>query len=260
MCTVLLAFNIVKGWPLVAANNRDEFLQRRALPPRVYRSVCDDGRRWIASCDLSGGGSWWGYNNRGLMVWLTNRWLGDAYRPASRSRGELVLELLACDTPQSARSALADTCAVASFNPFNLIVVSPDEGFFSSNYPQLQFYPLFPGYHFLGNGLLDACMSVKARSARRLFADLRRQQQPNATEDELMLQTLTSFQRGLRTPFPHDDIPPQGFNVTFDGYGTTASLCLAVAESGPENFILHYCDANPLYEGYRDYSRLGRFL
>ncbi len=256
MCTVLLAYKVVDGWPLVVANNRDEFFQRRALPPRVYSSVLNDGRRWLASCDLSGGGSWWGYNNRGLMVWLTNRWVGGDYEAACRSRGQLVLDLLASDDPGHARSLLLGNCAVASFNPFNLLVVSREQGFFSSNYPKLHFSPLLSGYHYLGNGLLDACRSVKARSAQRLFADLRAE----AASQVSLKRTLTSFCRALRTPFPQDDIPPQGFNVTFDGYGTTSSLALAVAETGPAELILHYCDANPLRDDYRDYSLLGCLL
>ncbi len=260
MCTVLLAYKTVNGWPLVVANNRDEFFQRRALSPRVYTSGRDGGRRWIASCDLTGGGSWWGYNNRGLMVWLTNRWIGNDYEENCRSRGQLVLDLLALDDSEMARSALVAICASASFNPFNLIVASREQGFFSSNYPQLLFSPLLPGYHYLGNGLLDACTSVKARSARRLFADLRAQLRADLTDRESLLLTLSCFQRGLRTPFPQDAIPPQGFNVTFDGYGTTSSLSLAVSETGPTNLILHYCDANPLRDDYRDHSALGSLL
>jgi uncharacterized protein with NRDE domain len=256
MCTVLLAYKVVDGWPLVVANNRDESFQRRALPPRVYSSALNDGRRWLASCDLSGGGSWWGYNNQGLMVCLTNRWVGGDYEAACRSRGQLVLDLLACDDPERARSLLFENCASASFNPFNLIVISREQGFFSSNYPKLHFSPLLPGYHYLGNGLLYACKSVKARSAQRLFADLRSE----PVRQVSLKYTLSSFRRALRTPFPQDDIPPQGFNVTFDGYGTTSSLALAVAETGTADLTLHYCDANPLRDDYRDYSLLGRLL
>ena len=252
MCTVLLAFKKVEGWPLVVANNRDEFFHRRALPPRVYSSAKDDGRRWLASYDLSGGGSWWGYNNRGLMVCLTNRWIESDYEEGCRSRGQLVLDLLGSDDPDRARADLIEICAGASFNPFNLIVVSREKGFFSSNFPQLLFSPLLPGYHYLGNGLLDACTSVKARSARRFFVEL--------SGKKSLEQTLACFYKALRTPFPQDGIPPQGFNVNFDGYGTTSSLSLAVAESGPANFILHYCNANPLHDVYQDYSLLTHLL
>lgn len=262
MCTVLLAYKTIEGWPLVVANNRDEFFQRRALPPRVYSSGTGDGRRWLASCDLSGGGSWWGYNNRGLMVCLTNRWVGDEYEEGCRSRGRLVLDLLAYDDPDEARANLVEICAEVSYNPFNLIVASREKGFFSSNYSQLHFSHLLPGYHYLGNGLLDICTSVKARSARRFFAKFSEPGffAPDFSPKEKLAQTLAHFHKALRTPFPQDDIPPQGFNVRFDGYGTTSSWSLAVSARGREDLILHYCNANPLYEQYQDYSLLADLL
>jgi len=261
MCTVLLAFRMIEGWPLLVANNRDEFFQRQALPPRVYSSGKGDGRRWLASCDLSGGGSWWGYNNRGLMVCLTNRWVENEYEEGCRSRGQLVLDLLAYDDLGGARVGLAELCTEAAYNPFNLIVASREKGFFASNYAKLHYSHLLPGYHFLGNSLLDICTSVKARSARRLFAELSEPGffGPVSGKEKLTL-TLAHFRKALRTPFPQDDIPPQGFNVRFDGYGTTSSWSLAVSERGSENLILDYCNANPLYENFQDYSGLTHLL
>ncbi|MBN2706414.1 MAG: NRDE family protein [Deltaproteobacteria bacterium] len=253
MCTVLLAFQQVAGWPLVVANNRDEFLDRRALPPRVYRAEREGGRRWLACRDLSGGGSWWGYNDRGLMVFLTNRWTGDHYAPGSRSRGRLVLELLQCSEIDEAREGLDRIAAETSFNPFNVIVASRYQGFFFSNFPELHYFPLSPGYHYLGNGLLDGCRSMKARSARRLFARL-------GSDRPSLGFILDSFIQALRTPYPQDSIPPQGFNVSFDGYGTTSSLLMAVAETEGANLFLGYCEANPLHVQYQDYSVLGLLL
>ncbi|HDS15051.1 MAG TPA: hypothetical protein ENN66_00155 [Proteobacteria bacterium] len=253
MCTVLLAFQKVAGWPLVVANNRDEFFDRRALPPRVYRAGRKGGRRWLACLDLSGGGSWWGYNDRGLMVFLTNRWIGDNYAPGSCSRGQLVLELLQFSEINEAREGLGRIAVEHPFNPFNLLVTSRYQGFFSSNFPELHFCPLLPGYHYLGNGLLDGCSSMKARSARRLFARL-------AIDGASLGCVLDSFMQALRSPYPQDGIPPQGFNVSFDGYGTTSSLLLAVPETDNANLFLGYCDANPLRSQYRDYSALGQLL
>ncbi len=252
MCTVLFAYKKVPGWPLVVANNRDEFFQRRALSPRIYSDPDDPNRRWLASCDLTGGGSWWGYNNRGLLVWLTNRWTADEYETGLRSRGDLVLALLDCSDPGKARRELEKICDGATFNPFNLIVASRENAFFGTNFPSLDFISLNPGYHYLGNGELNGCTSLKARTAGRLFAGL--------SGSENLDETWRVFRRALRTPLPQDIIPPQGFNVSFDGYGTTSSLLLALPESKRESINLHYCDENPLYGNYLDYSRLGLLL
>ncbi len=253
MCTVLLAYKKISGWPLVVANNRDEFFQRRALAPRVYVVGRAASRlRWIASCDLIAGGSWWGCNRHGLLVWLTNRWIEDALAPDRRSRGEIVTELLRCPDPADARRQLEKLCDGATFNPFNIIVAARESAFFAGNFPELHFSSLAPGYHYLGNGQLSGCNSFKARSARRLFADF--------SGKESLEKTLSIFRQTLRTPLPQDSIPPQGFNVKFDGYGTTSSLLLALPETDESSLKLHYCDANPLYAEYRDYSRLGLLL
>lgn len=253
MCTVLLAYKKISGWPLVVANNRDEFFQRRALAPRVYvAGRAAPGRRWIASCDLTGGGSWWGCNSHGLLVWLTNRWSKDEFATKRRSRGEIVTELLRCSDSADARLQLEKLCDGATFNPFNIIIAARESAFFAGNFPKLHFSSLTPGYHYLGNGQLSGCDSFKARSARRLFAGFSGQ--------ESLEKILRIFRQALCTPLPQDSIPPQGFNVKFDGYGTTSSLLLALPETDAGPLQLHYCDANPLYADYRDYSRLSLLL
>ncbi len=250
MCTVLLAYKKISGWPLVVGNNRDEFFQRRALAPRVYGA--GRKRRWIASCDLTGGGSWWGCNRQGLAVWLTNRWTEAESVSVRRSRGEIVTELLGCAAPDAARLRLEKLCDGTTFNPFNLIVAARESAFFAGNFPTLHFSSLLPGYHFLGNGALVGSNSFKAKNARRLFSGF--------GGDESLEEILQIFRRALRTPLPQDSIPPQGFNVRFDGYGTTSSLLLALPENHKSCLKLHYCAANPLYASYHDFSRLDLLL
>jgi uncharacterized protein with NRDE domain len=253
MCTVLLAYKKISGWPLVVANNRDEFFQRRALPPRVYViERKSPGLRWIASCDLTGGGSWWGCNGHGLLVWLTNRWTEAEFATGRRSRGEIVTELLRCPDPAAARLKLEKLCDGVTFNPFNIIVAARTSAFFAGNFPNLHFSSLASGFHYLGNGQLTGCDSFKAKNARRLLAGF--------SGKESLEKTLSLFRQALRTPLPQDSIPPQGFNVRFDGYGTTSSLLLALPETDKTCLKLHYCDVNPLYKDYRDYSRLGLLL
>jgi len=143
-------------------------------------------------------------------------------------------------------------CDGATFNPFNIIVAARENAFFAGNFPNLHFSPLAPGYHYLGNGQLAGCNSFKARNARRLFAGL--------AGNESLEDILSIFRQALRTPLPQDSIPPQGFNVKFDGYGTTSSLLLALPEADKSCLKLHYCAANPLYASYHNFSRLGLLL
>jgi len=259
MCTVLIAWQRVAGWPLIVGNNRDEFFSRRALPPRVYRAPAAPGRRWLASQDLEGGGSWWGWNRHQLMVWLTNRW-SDREEDDSgcRSRGRLVVDLLGCSRASAARRKLEELCRRYRFNPFNLVIATPERLFLASNYPALHFVELEPGFHFLGNGRLVDCGSLKAASARRRLAELETGGRLESDRGRDLV--LDHFRRALATPLPQDTIPPQGFNVRFADYGTTASLLLARPQAPSDRPLLLYCSGNPLCHPYRDLSRLAALL
>ena len=78
-------------WPVVIGANRDEMIDRPALPP---------GRHWpdrpevTAGKDLLAGGSWLGLNDWGVVAAVLNRHGSLGPVPGQRSRGELVLEAL----------------------------------------------------------------------------------------------------------------------------------------------------------------------
>ncbi len=252
MCTILLAYRVARDWPLILGNNRDEFHARLAVPPRVFSRGQGAGRRrWLAPLDLAAGGSWWACNDRGLLVCLTNRWHGQLREVGLVSRGQLVHDLVQCPDPGAVREKLAAT-TLAAFSPFNLLVAAATEAFLFTNYPQPEEISLAPGFHFVGNGILPRENSLKARMAARKFAELER---AGSGKVEIM----AAFARLLRQPLPQEWIPPQGFNVFLDGYGTTSSTLLAV---GAAVGALHlaYAPGNPLRTPYRDGSPWGRLL
>ncbi|MBW1645411.1 MAG: NRDE family protein [Deltaproteobacteria bacterium] len=253
MCTILLAYRVNRRWPVIIGNNRDEFYDRPAVPPRVFAAEAG-GERWLAPIDLAAGGSWWACNRHGLLVCLTNRWHGELREVGLVSRGQLVRELVRCADPAAARRQLAAT-SLAAFSPFNLLVAGKAEAFLFSNYPEPLELPLAPGFHFLGNGPLRRDDSLKARMAAREFAALENRRVKEKRE------ILAAFARLLRLSLPQEWIPPQGFNVSLDGYGTTSSTLLALGD-GPAAAALNlaYATGNPLRVPFRDYSPLGRLL
>ena len=258
MCTVLLAYHQVDGWPLIVANNRDEFYARRALPPRISRGT--NGRRWIACHDLESGGSWWGWSSSGVLVWLTNRWTTPEYIDDGRfSRGRLVIDLLdRMETGAAAAEWLSTRHRGPGYNPFNLLLLAPDCAFLATNFPTPRILAITPGFHFLGNGELEHCPTVKARSARRLLAGLAGSNPLSGRSGRNLV--LETFRRSLSTSFPQDSIPPQGFNVRFAEYGTSASLLLAIPETRKDDVLLGYCDGNPLFCNYQDFGILASLL
>jgi len=128
MCTLAVAFQVDRRWPIVAAANRDERLGRAAAGWALREGK--DGIRYAAPADLVAGGTWMGISAKGVFAGLTNyhaplEWYPDAAR---RSRGEIVGLALAAPSAAAARQALAPAPA-ERWNPFHLLVADARSAF-----------------------------------------------------------------------------------------------------------------------------------
>lgn len=127
MCTLAVAFQVDRRWPIVAAANRDERLGR---PASGWALREGEGGRYAAPADLLAGGTWMGVSDRGVLAGLTNyhaplAWYPD---PARRSRGEIVALALAAPSAREARVLLGGMDA-SRWNPFHLLVADARAGF-----------------------------------------------------------------------------------------------------------------------------------
>jgi uncharacterized protein with NRDE domain len=125
MCTLAVAFQTDRRWPVVVAANRDERLHRAAEGWGLRDG--SNGIRFAAPRDRVAGGTWMGLSARGLFAGLTNYhapldWYPD---PDRRSRGELVERALGFPSAVEARRGLAGVDP-ASYNPFHLVIAGAD--------------------------------------------------------------------------------------------------------------------------------------
>src|SRR4051812_43512479 len=97
MCLLALFFRVVDDAPVVAGANREGFYARGGGPPQILAGE----RRAVAGLDPRAGGTWFGVNDRGVLVAVTNR-LKSELPKQPRSRGSLVRELLNCPTAAAA--------------------------------------------------------------------------------------------------------------------------------------------------------------
>ena len=142
MCVAALAWHAHPNWRLVVIGNRDEYHQRPAAPLARW----DDGSGIIAGRDLVGGGAWLGVSEAGRFVLITNRrGFGDP-DPARRSRGELVVAMLAGEGPPT---------DLVAYNPFNLFASGGDSLEYLTNRPGSLRTTLGHGVYGLSNGVLD---------------------------------------------------------------------------------------------------------
>ena len=119
MCTLILAWRVFEDTPIAAAANRDESLGRPSTPPSV--SEPDRRPRVVAPRDERAGGTWIGYNDRGVFVAITNRWVTTT-ADGERSRGLLVDDALGEPTADAARSLVERELETRRYDPFHLVI------------------------------------------------------------------------------------------------------------------------------------------
>ena len=113
MCLIAFAIGASDQWPVVIAANRDEFLDRPALPLSSWQTKA--GQTMISGRDLLAGGTWFGTTPGGRIAMLTNvRELNPA--ASGKSRGELVTRWLAGNMSVQTFMEQTDSAAYGGFN------------------------------------------------------------------------------------------------------------------------------------------------
>jgi len=116
VCTLTLAWQAFEDAPVVVAANRDERIGRPSEPPARR----DWERPVIAPRDSEAGGTWLGYNDAGVFVAITNRWV-DSDLTSERSRGLLVRDALRHDSAEDAIRYVERELGERSYDGFNLL-------------------------------------------------------------------------------------------------------------------------------------------
>ncbi len=118
MCTLSVIKNEVG---LIMTMNRDEHRLRHESE-KLSAVQLRDGCKVVFPTDLKSGGSWFGFNQRGVVLALLNRYQ-DPLKMDVISRGEIIPKALS----QGISDNVFDFCgslAVESYNPFDLIMIS----------------------------------------------------------------------------------------------------------------------------------------
>src|SRR5436190_6416178 len=167
MCTLVILRRPEHAWPVVIGANRDEMIDRRAMPP---------GRHWpdrtevVAGLDLDAGGSWLGVNDWGVAAAVLNRQGSLGPAAGLRSRGELVLEALDHADAVAAAAALSHLDP-AAYRPFNLIVADNRDAFWlrHAGAGRIEARPLKDGLSLIAGGDVDAMTPPRLALARPRF-------------------------------------------------------------------------------------------
>src|SRR5436309_8135874 len=167
MCTLVIMRRPGHQWPVVIGANRDEMIDRPALPP---------GRHWpdrpevVAGLDRLAGGSWLGVNDWGVAAAVLNRHGSLGPAPGQRSRGELVLEALDHADAVAAAEALSHLDP-AAYRTFNLIIADNRDAFWlrHNGSDRIEARPLRDGLSLIAAGDIDDLSTPRLALARPRF-------------------------------------------------------------------------------------------
>src|SRR5262245_32087434 len=144
MCLLALLFRVVEDAPIVAAGNREEAYARGGEPPQVFEGAC----RFVAGRDPVAGGTWFGVNQHGVLVAVTNR--PKTHSPHQpRSRGLLARELLGCPTAAEASDRAARELGLNHYAGCNVLCADAERAIVLHAGDWLRVRPLPPGLYVL---------------------------------------------------------------------------------------------------------------
>lgn len=186
MCLIVFAWQVIPGFPLLAAGNRDEFYDRPAAPAGWWT----DHPHVYAGRDLKGGGTWMGITRDGRFAAVTNVRAPADNRKDAPTRGRLAADYLAgSDSPAQYVERIASDAG--QFNGFNLLVGDREQLIWYSNRAgddARNGQPLTPGVYGLSNAGLDANWPKVVRTKAQ-FASLLCQCAPEEAYFEMLTDT-----------------------------------------------------------------------
>ena len=164
MCLILFSLNNHPTYKMVVAANRDEFYNRRTAAADYW----EDHPEILGGRDLEAGGTWMAMTRKGRISLITNYRDPKNIDPQAPSRGHLVSDYLT--GTQSPDEYLAGLSARSkAYNGFNLIVGTPDELWYYSNYKE-GVHKISHGLHGLSNHLLETPWPKVERGKQKMKA------------------------------------------------------------------------------------------
>jgi len=250
MCTLALFREVSPGYPLVIAANRDEYLDRPALPPALLAEPAGV----VAGKDLEAGGTWLGCRvSAGMLVaGLLNRRLA-APRPVCseplRSRGLLCLDALSTGSLDEALARLA-VAAIERYAPFNLLLADLARAVVVDNHDGVETTELAAGLSVLTNLAVNDPRCPRLASAHAGFARALPRLAAGASAAEIVevLATVLKDHEGSADPTGTD--PFARVCVHAGPYGTRSSSILLVDRRGGVRYF--HADDAPCRATFRE--------
>ncbi|ADB60657.1 protein of unknown function DUF833 [Haloterrigena turkmenica DSM 5511] len=236
MCTLTLAWKVFEDAPVAVAANRDEAVGRESFPPGVYR----EEPLTVAPRDAEAGGTWIGYNERGVFAGITNKWT-DADLAGERSRGLLVADVLEAASAAEAGAIVEAQTDDYEYDGFYLVVADETDAYCYYWDGTLERIDFDPGVHVVVNVAVDETVDVP-----EFRADAGRMQAANARGVREALSVDGDGDRGDDDDDADESVDEwleragevlgdheYGVCIHRNGFGTRSSSLIALGPAGP---------------------------
>lgn len=259
VCLLIAMSGMVADAPLIVAANRDERLDRPAVPMTVLR---ESRPRILGGRDELAGGTWLAVNEHGVVAGLTNQPSFAGRDPAKRSRGELPLAFAGLASAAQAVRAVCAALDPASYNPCWMLVGDRETLFFiqiaGSGAPEVE--ELGPGLHVLENAALRPRSAKAAFVTERVTCALPARHDAGAASAVAALEAVLGDHRPAISE-PRADaagrVRPPALSaacVHAAGYGTRSAMSVSVPASGLPS--VRVADGRPCEHHLRDVTGL----
>jgi uncharacterized protein with NRDE domain len=249
MCIFSVAYRAWPDYPIFVLTNRDESTERPTLSPRAFEPTTPKGARWFGGADERAGGTWFGVNERGLLVAVTNR--KTASVPANaRSRGLLCRDLLECKSVKSALDRLGTELSTQAYAGFNLILLNAKRGFVVEVTDESRMLELKSGIHTIGNGHLDAADDPRVQRTQAMVGEM------IETGGRKWTDWVEKAKAICRA---HAEGEAPGICLHGEGWGTVGSTIVGLPLDSRQS-VYHYAAGPPCRTPYVDYSESARAL
>jgi uncharacterized protein with NRDE domain len=162
MCLIFIALNHHPAYKLIVAANRDEFYNRKT----AAASYWTDFPNIVGGRDLEAQGTWMAMSKSGKISMITNYRDPHNIRADAPSRGHLVAGFLENDVTSKDYMSHVQLHS-KEYNGFNLIVGTPSELLYHSNYKE-GVTKIENGLHGLSNHLLNTPWPKVEKGKKRL--------------------------------------------------------------------------------------------
>jgi uncharacterized protein with NRDE domain len=244
VCLLIVLAQMHRELPLVVAGNRDELLDRPAIPMAILR---DTNPRIVGGRDELAGGTWLAVNDAGVVAGLTNR--PATKDPTRRSRGELPIALTSHASAAAAVDAFVNELRPSDYNPAWLLV-GDRESIYAVDMTgeEATVERLPPGIHVLENRALGE-PSPKVDHVRGLVEGVEElggaavvERLQAVVADHHVPEGATPTREGSDEPIPAE---VKAACVHTERYGTRWSGIVTVSAAQEEPPVVQYADGPP---------------